>query len=449
MGLQTHRIGQPELEKVKEAVRAMRSGPRALQLYMDICAKCGTCAKQCHVSQTDLNSYANPAMRSDRLRKLYKEERSLLRKVLRAAGLTNGNGLTADTLEEWARDFYSCSGCRRCAKFCPLGIDNSVITRKARSILHSIGLTPGKMSATQEAADRFGNGEGVTPPTAIEMIGFLEGELLAEYGVPIRIPIDRKADVLFVTATGEILSNPETLMGCAAFFHAAGIDWTMSSHAFDAANFGLFTGDDAHMKRKNKLLHDASLDLGVKKLVIGECGHAYRVATQIGGKKYWGKNIPYDITSIFIIAAEVIRRRGVKLDRTINPMAVTYHDPCNYARSTGLIEEPREVLRACAGDLREMTPNRDYNWCCGGGGGLAVLEGSEGVRKMEISFYEYRMTLAGRKKLEQVDRTGAAYVAAPCGNCKRQIRQLMEYHNREVEVGGVFDLLGKAIVLRG
>ena len=59
------------------------------------------------------------------------------------------------------------------------------------------------------------------------------------------------------------------------------------------------------------------------------------------------------------------------------------------------------------------------------------------------------MTLAGRKKLEQVDRTGAAYVAAPCGNCKRQIRQLMEYHKREVEVGGIFDLLGKAIVLRG
>ena len=236
-------------------------------------------------------------------------------------------------------------------KVLSLGIDNSVITRKARSILHSIGLTPGKMSATQEAADRFGNGEGITPPTAVEMIEFLEGELLAEHGVPIRIPIDRKADVLFVTSAGEILSNPETLMGCAAFFHAAGIDWTMSSNAFDAANFGLFTGDDAHMKRKDKLLHDASLDLGVKKLVIGECGHAYRVATQIGGKKYWGKNIPYDITSIFIIAAEVIRRRGVKLDRTVNPMALTYHDPCNYARSCGLTEEPREVLRACAGEI--------------------------------------------------------------------------------------------------
>ncbi len=119
MDLQTRRIGQAELGKVKEAVKAIRKGPRILQLSLDICAKCGTCALQCHVSQNDPDSYANPAIRSDRLRRLYNEERSLLRKILRTAGLTNGDGLTADTLEEWARDFYSCTGCRRCAKFCP------------------------------------------------------------------------------------------------------------------------------------------------------------------------------------------------------------------------------------------------------------------------------------------------------------------------------------------
>lgn len=445
---QFKRIDQAETARVIQEVRAIKLGPRAIQLYMDICAKCGTCAQHCHVSRSD-PAYPAPAMRSDRLRNLFRSERSRLRKALRHTGLVSGNGLTAATLEEWARDFYSCSGCRRCAKFCPIGIDNSVITRKARSILHSIGLTPAKMTATQETDARFGNGEGIKPETAGEIIRFLEGELLAEYGVPIRIPIDQKAEVLFVTAAGEILSNPETLMGCAAFFHAAGIDWTMSSRAFDAANFGLFTGDDAHMRRKNKLLHEACMDLRVKKLVIGECGHAYRVATRIGGPNYWGRDIPYRITSIFIVAAEVIRRRGVKLDRTRNVMPVTYHDPCNYARSTGLIEEPRQVLRACAGDFREMVPNRDYNWCCGGGGGLAVLDGSEGVLREKNSFHEFRMTRAGREKLEQIDRTRARYVAAPCGNCKRQIGQLMGHHNRGVEVGGVFDLVGKAIVLRG
>ena len=51
---------------------------------------------------------------------------------------------------------------------------------------------------------------------------------------------------------------------------------------------------------------------------------------------------------------------------------MTYHDPCNLARSGGLIEEPREILRAAVNDFREMPDNtiRQNTFCCGGGGGL-------------------------------------------------------------------------------
>jgi Fe-S oxidoreductase len=442
------RIGQVELDKVKESVRKIKYGPRSLQLYMDICARCGACAEQCHVSQGDPERYSNPAFRSDRVRKLYNAERSVIGKLFSTAGLVNGNGngLNEETLEEWARDFYACSGCRRCAIFCPLGIDNSVVTRKARSVLHSLQMTPTKLAATQKTSDQFGNDEGVTRATFLNTMHFLEEELLAQHGIPIRIPVDQRADVLFVTASGEILSRPEILMGCATFFHAAGISWTMSSEAFDAANFGLFTGDDAHMRRKNRVLHDACLKLKVKKLVIGECGHAYRVAGFIGGANYWG-DIPYEVTSIFILAADVLRKGGLKLDPDRNPMTVTYHDPCNFARSTGLAEEPRAVLRACVSEFREMTPNREFNWCCGGGGGLAVLDGFEGVSKRDSSFYEYRMNKTGKKKLDQILATKVEYVAAPCGNCKRQIRQLMEYHKQDIEVGGIFDLFDRAVIL--
>ncbi|PJB39974.1 MAG: hypothetical protein CO106_09800, partial [Deltaproteobacteria bacterium CG_4_9_14_3_um_filter_44_9] len=212
-------------------------------------------------------------------------------------------------------------------------------------------------------------------------------------------------------------------------------------------NFGLFTGDDAHMKRKNKVLHDACLELKVKKLVIGECGHAYRIAKRIGGPFYWGNDIPYEVTNIFILAAEKLRKGAFKLDPGRNAEPVTYHDPCNFARSTGVIEEPRALLRACVTDFREMTPNRENNWCCGGGGGLAVMDGKEGVKKNEVTFMEYRMNVGGKMKLNQIKETGAKYVAAPCANCKRQIMQLMDYHKMDVKVGGVFDLFDKAVIL--
>lgn len=445
MDARRREIGQPDLDKVVEAVKAIKDGSRVLQLYMEICAKCGVCASQCHVSQGNPGKYTNPAFRSDRLRRIYNLDRSIIGKLVSAVNTDNGRGLDSESVEEWVRDFYECSGCRRCASFCPLGIDNSVITRKARAILHSIGLTPAGLSSTQEASDKFGNDDGISPATMVEMLGFLEQEILCELGIPVRIPVDRKADALFATASSEMLAHPETLMGCATFFHAAGIDWTMSSKAFDAANFGLFTGDDVHMKRKSSLLHEACLDLQVKRLIIGECGHAYRVVKHIGGRSYWGEDIPYEVTNIFSVAVDVLRRGGVRLDPGRNPISVTYHDPCNFARSCGVIDEPREVLRACVRDFREMSPNRNLNWCCGGGGGLAALDGFEGVRKRETSFHEYRMTVAGKKKLEQIIAAGAQYVAAPCGNCRRQIGQLIQYHKLDVKVGGVFDLFSKAL----
>ncbi len=419
-------------DKAAEAVRAIRNGPRGLRLAMDICAKCGLCAAQCHVSLARGERQTNPAFRSDHIRKLYAAKRS------RAPQ-------DADSLDAWVRDFYECSGCRRCAVFCPMGIDNSVVTRKARSILHALGRTPCRIAAAQEASDRHGNNEGASNAAIRDMVRFLEEELLEEHGAPIRIPMDEKADVLFATASSEIMGRPENLMGCATFFHAAGISWTMSTTAFDAANFGLFSGDDAHMKRKNKLLHDACLELGVKSLVIGECGHAYRVAKHMAGAKYWGP-LPYAVTDIFTLAVGVLRRGGLKLDPGRNTQPVTYHDPCNFARSCGVIEEPRELLRACVTDFREMSPNRERNFCCGGGGGLAVLETYEGMKRRE-TFYEFRMNISGKMKYEQILATKAASVAAPCFNCLRQIEQLMDYYNQPVAVGTVFELFDRAVVL--
>ncbi|HCX89448.1 MAG TPA: (Fe-S)-binding protein [Deltaproteobacteria bacterium] len=439
-------ISHSDIEKAINSVKAIEDGPRALQLYMDICAKCGTCAEQCHVSKANPNRRTNPAAQSDLIRKLYKQDGSILTKI---SGLLNGNNksLSADDLQTWVRDFYECSGCRRCALYCPFGIDNSVITRKGRAIVHALGLSPKMMVQTQETSDKFGNDEGQTYKSFMNAVEFLESELEEEHGIPIKIPVDQEADILFVPASADLISFPETQMGSATFFHAAGLNWTMSSKAFDGANFGLFTGDDAHMKRKNKVLHDACLELKVKKLVIGECGHAYRIAKRIGGPFYWGNDIPYEVTNIFILAAEKLRKGAFKLDPGRNAEPVTYHDPCNFARSTGVIEEPRALLRACVTDFREMTPNRENNWCCGGGGGLAVMDGKEGVKKNEVTFMEYRMNVGGKMKLNQIKETGAKYVAAPCANCKRQIMQLMDYHKMDVKVGGVFDLFDKAVIL--
>jgi Fe-S oxidoreductase len=86
-----------------------------------------------------------------------------------------------------------------------------------------------------------------------------------------------------------------------------------------------------------------------------------------------------------------------------------------------------------------MTPRGAENWCCGGGGGLAAMS----------EILEFRTTVSGVKKREQIKATGAEYVATACANCKRQIKELMEHHKDRVAVGGVHDMLSRAILVNG
>ena len=58
----------------------------------------------------------------------------------------------------------------------------------------------------------------------------------------------------------------------------------------------------------------------------------------------------------------------------------------------------------------------------------------------------YRTMIGGRAKAEQIRATGAKYCVAPCANCKKQLRELMEDNNIDCEIVGLHDLVYKAII---
>jgi Fe-S oxidoreductase len=84
-----------------------------------------------------------------------------------------------------------------------------------------------------------------------------------------------------------------------------------------------------------------------------------------------------------------------------------------------------------------MTPRATENYCCGGGGGSVSID--------EIK--DFRMSIGGRTKAEQIRATGARYVVAPCANCKKQLGELLDTHEIECEHTGLHDLMLKAIEL--
>ncbi len=431
-------------EKIKEtvvaAIKGIRKGPRALRMYMEMCAKCGVCASACPVYYGAQEKRYHPAERTDIVRRIYRKHCTWSGRLL--GKLAGAEDFDPDRIGEWAEIFYECTGCRRCAVYCPFGIDHSVVTRKARAIVDKVGKTPETMKRVVRISLETGNTDGASPAAFRDAIEFLEEEMREQHGVDIKIPVDVVgAEYFYVPPSGDILVNPEATMGVAKVFHALGMAdrWTMSSRYFDGANYGLFTGNDEDMKRENKAYIDEALRLGCKVLLMGECGHAHRIMKMMMEKARWWGDLPFKVMNCMEFTAEQIDAGKLEFDKSRNSQPVTYHDPCNFARSCGITEEPRTILKASCADFREMTPNRAENWCCGGGGGLSAMD----------NIRQFRMEISGKKKLEQIRETGAAYVATACSNCKRQITQLMEHYGDRVEVGGVHDMLNRAIVING
>jgi Fe-S oxidoreductase len=136
---------------------------------------------------------------------------------------------------------------------------------------------------------------------------------------------------------------------------------------------------------------------------------------------------------------DCIKKGKIKLNPDIITQKVTYHDPCNIARSGWIVNQPREILKSFAKNFVEMEPHGQNNYCCGGGGGLVSID----------ELHDFRMEIGGNVKAKQIEKTGAEIVVSPCANCKKQLRELVEYYKLPCKVVGLHDLILEVIEIPG
>ena len=195
--------------------------------------------------------------------------------------LVGATDLTEKVLSDWYSYFHQCSQCRRCSVYCPYGIDTAEISMAAREILDAVGMGQKYSNEIIGKVFKIGNNLGLPEPALADTLEGLEEDIEDDTGVTVRLPLDEQgADVLLITPSADFFAEPHVdgLIGYAKVFHQAGISWTLSSHASEAANFGLFIGSYENMRNVALRIRQAALDLGVKRIVFGECGHAWRVA---------------------------------------------------------------------------------------------------------------------------------------------------------------------------
>lgn len=425
-----------------------------LLLSLDYCAKCNTCSDACHVYRASgQNEVYRPVFRSEALRKIIK-------KYFTRRGRLLGSFIGADIDVNWetvarlGELAYRCNLCRRCAQTCPLGLDNSIFAKEIRKIFsQEMGIAPSPLHSKGSMIQmKTGSSTGITKPAFLDMIEFLEEEIEEKTGRKIKFPLDKKgADILLIHNAGEFVTWPENPAAFAILFDEAGLDWTLSTDpmGYDSVNYGIWY-DDAQAKKIALQQMETAKKLGVRRIVMGECGHAHKAAAVAADRMTVAENkIP--VESFLPLLWDLVRTGKLKFDPQKNNFPVTLHDPCNVVRQMGIVQPQRKILKLICPQFREMTPHGVDNYCCGGGSGFAIMN--------SLNFGQFRDKVSGRMKFKQIlaafqdtisDPDIPKYVCAPCSNCKGTIRELFEFfHTTEkfnVHYGGLVELMVNALV---
>ena len=430
---------------------------RSLQVFMDTCVKCGACTDKCHyfIGTTDPKNM--PVARQDLLRKVYRRYFTFAGKWF--PKLVGAVDLTEEVVKDMYDYYHQCSECRRCAVFCPFGIDTAEVTMAARDILSMIGYGQKYSNQIIPKVHKIGNNLGLPEPALVDTLEDLEEEVEDEIGVKVRYPIDEKgAEILLVTPSADFFAEPhiDGLIGYGKVFHAAGVTWTLSSKASEAANFGLFIGNYEHMRKISLRIRDAAKELGVKRIIFGECGHAWRVAynhlnTLAGPWDFLDQNYPIP-QHILEFTKDCLDRDILNIDKSENDhMTLTFHDSCNIARASRIGDEPgsqfttpRQVIKAVCNNFHDMSVDtiHDQTFCCGGGGGLLT----DDLMELRIKGAQPRM-----ESLKNVVADhGVTHMAAICAICKSQFTKVLPYYGMTMDqIVSVHQLVSNAIILEG
>lgn len=403
-------------------------------LNMDACVRCGLCGQSCHIYLSEPVPENLPVAKAERLARLYRRRRTFLGR--NAPWLVGARDLTPEALNDLVdAAFGRCTACGRCSLHCSIGLDISAVIRAARGLIAAAGLTPEGLRQTVKNQIETGNQMAITREEFLETAGWLSEELARETGDPAaRVRVDEAGSrVLYLINPREVKFFPLSLQAAAGVFHAAGESWTLSSRVYDVTNYGFFAADDAAAGELARRAVDEAERLGVSEIVLSECGHGFR-SFRWEGPAWLGRPYRLPYRSVLELLDGYLAGGRLPVDPSRNTIPVTLHDPCNLVRWGGVVEPQRRVLRRVVQSFVEMTPAREHNYCCGGGGGMLSMEE-----------YGARRVLSGSLKASQIRNTGAGVVACPCHNCSDQLLELCRVNSLDVEIRPVVELVYEAI----
>jgi heterodisulfide reductase subunit D len=355
---------------------------------LDSCVKCGSCVDVCPV-------YGQTKQLETTMGGLYGGLKSSIKKAYGLKGTLLGSPEAKDLPEKYSEPSYLCTLCGRCKEVCPSFIDTKGLRIATREWMVEKGAHPRTMDRLAETLAKFRNITGEPNENRP-----MWTDALSEFP-PDSFQKDKARVVYFVGCVASFFPMAKRIpQSFVRILDKARIDFTLLGGEEWCCGFPLI---GAGMKKEAKayLQHNVERlkEKGAEKVVFAcpSCYHTWMDEPETEIELFHSTQF---IKNLIDEGKIRFKETGIK---------VTYHDPCDLGRASGVYDAPRQILKAIPGvELVEMKGHGEHSTCCGGGGNLEMVN-------PELS------AALAQAKIEEIKATGATTVITACQQCVRTI----------------------------
>ncbi len=215
---------------------------------------------------------------------------------------------------------------------------------------------------------------------------------------------DRGADILYFNGCTALANHPQSLAAVEKLFQKAGVSYQLINE--DCCGYPAETWGDPELARSLAAENYRKFVESGAKILVTSCPECWLVFTE----RYsgWGFGLPLEIMAAPSYFLGLVND-GLLKPSAIGQRTLSYHDPCIWARSAKITQEPRQLLKSIPGvNIKEPLAAGEQTHCCGGG------------RMFQLSFPKTAEAIARRRLAEFP--SGAAIVTA-CPFCREGLSQ--------------------------
>ncbi|MGC1454309.1 MAG: heterodisulfide reductase-related iron-sulfur binding cluster [Nitrospirota bacterium] len=335
-------------------------------------------------------------------------------KVVKQIGEVAFTRPEAGLIETVSEDvLWACTTCYACQHICPANIEHvNKILEMRRDLSLMQGVFPGdEVKTAINDVEVNGNPFGLAYAVRGEWADGLKVKIMEQ---------DRDVDILYFVGCFASFDkrNREVARNFIRICNAAGIRVGILGKEEKCCG-------EPPRKLGNEYLYQTMAASNIERIkaydvkkIVTTCPHCFNTLAR--DYKDLGMDIDVEHYSTYI--SGLINNNRLNIQPSV--FDFTYHDSCYLGRYMDIIAEPRVVLKAAGGRIKEMEKSGYASFCCGGGGGLILAEEKLGTRISAA-----RVTMA--------QATGAPLLVSNCPFCLTMFEDGIKINNCEEKLKAV------------